>query len=425
MEINKLAPNKKNPRKITDKRLEMLRASIVKYGDLSGFVYNTRTQQLISGHQRKRTIPENSQIVIEHEYKTPTKAKTVAEGYVLVDGEKFKYREVDADELWEAEALLAANKHGGEWDNDLLKNIITMPNFKIELAGFELPELKEFNIDFKVPTVESDEEYVKNTEQTEEQIPVESPNLNVTTQESEAEVIPEVKKSRFVDGMWTKIGHVTIVCGDSTDPIFVTNVLGDKKIDFLFTDPPYGIKASEFRQSDKQSPSQKTHTVVKPPIIGDDSIETARLSIEVIKSINPDSYVIFGANNFSHFLPLSPNWLVWDKRVNENNRDHNSDCELAFVKSRFKSVRIFRHLWKGMIKGSENGEKRVHPTQKPIALVEWCINEYAPDAKVVLDLFGGSGPTAVACQKMGKECFIFEKDPNYCEIIALRVEAHL
>jgi DNA modification methylase len=121
-------------------------------------------------------------------------------------------------------------------------------------------------------------------------------------------------------------------------------------------------------------------------------------------------------------LPETGNWLVWDKRVEENQRDYNSDAELAWVQSKANSVRIFRHLWKGMIKDSEHGEGRVHPTQKPIALAEWCFNEYAPKSKTVMDLFGGSGSTLIACEKTGRQCFMMELSEKYCDVVVKRWE---
>jgi DNA modification methylase len=98
-----------------------------------------------------------------------------------------------------------------------------------------------------------------------------------------------------------------------------------------------------------------------------------------------------------------------------------SDCELAYVKHSHKaSVRIFRHVWKGMIKASEKQESRVHPTQKPVALAEWGINEYGADTTTVLDLFGGSGSTLIACEKTGREARLMELAPNYVDVIVRR-----
>lgn len=186
MQLKDLKPNKRNPRRISAKKLEQLKASLVKFGDLSGFVYNRRTKNLVSGHQRQKSLPPNATIKIESKYEKPTKSMTVAEGFVVVDGEHFKYREVDADPQWEMEALLAANKHGGEWDTDLLK--LTMADFPkldwavagfdaLELDTFGLVDLKEHTQELKKPE-QSDEEYVRSEVKTEERIPTEDELLN-------------------------------------------------------------------------------------------------------------------------------------------------------------------------------------------------------------------------------------------------------
>lgn len=182
MQIKDMKPNAKNPRKISDKQLAALTKSLAKFGDLSGFVYNRRTKTLVSGHQRQKSLPLDSTIKIEVKHETPTASMTVAEGYVLVNGERFKYREVDADATWEIEALLAANQHGGDWDADLLRVAIADVS-NLELTGFDIPELKKFNIDFTppviaAPVVQTDEQYVKSTPQTTEQIPTANPNEN-------------------------------------------------------------------------------------------------------------------------------------------------------------------------------------------------------------------------------------------------------
>jgi len=144
MKIKDLNPNPRNPRKITEEKLMSLKASLLKYGDLSGFVFNRTTKRLIGGHQRSKVLPGDAEIKIDRSFNI-TPCKTVAEGHVLIEGERFKYREVEADELWETEALIAANKHGGEWDN--LSNFIkSVPELNLELIGFNLPEIAALNI---------------------------------------------------------------------------------------------------------------------------------------------------------------------------------------------------------------------------------------------------------------------------------------
>ena len=174
MKIQDLKANPKNPRKISAKKLAMLKKSLEKFGDLSGFVYNVKTNRLVSGHQRQKALPKDATIKIEERFDSPTGSMTVAEGYVLINGERFKYREVNADETWEMEALLAANKHSGEWDIPLLKIAVSDLDLDMELAGFDLPEMEAMGIEMKPSIEETDEEYVANTPETTEQIPTES-----------------------------------------------------------------------------------------------------------------------------------------------------------------------------------------------------------------------------------------------------------
>ena len=101
-------------------------------------------------------------------------------------------------------------------------------------------------------------------------------------------------------------------------------------------------------------------------------------------------------------------------------RNTNSDCELAWVKDGHNSVRIFRHLWNGLIKASERGEKRVHPTQKPVELASHCFNSYDM-GNTILDLFGGSGATMVACHQTKRNCLMMEFEPYYCQVIIDRM----
>lgn len=173
MQLKSLKPNKRNPRKISDKGLEALHKSLDKFGDLSGIVRNIRTENLISGHQRQKSLPADATIKIERKYDVPTRCHTVAEGFVMVDGERFTYREVDADEQWETEALLAANNQGGENDADLIKLVIAdFPNMDPELAGIYIPApvVPDLSPTFSGSDEQQDAAYARDTEQTSEQI---------------------------------------------------------------------------------------------------------------------------------------------------------------------------------------------------------------------------------------------------------------
>jgi len=211
-----------------------------------------------------------------------------------------------------------------------------------------------------------------------------------------------------------------VMCGDSTMIDDVEKLMNGEKADMVFTDPPYGINEETDRAF--ASPTRKAKGNTFDKIIGDNSTNTAIDCYNLCEGLKIPIMVFWGANYYCHSLPESANWLVWDKREDDKERDMNSDCELAWVKSKANSVRIFRHKWKGMIKASEHGQGRVHPTQKPIALAEWCFNEYRKDAKSVLDLFGGSGSTLIACEKTGRKCFMLELSEQYVDVIMARWE---
>jgi len=136
--LGDLKPNERNPRTITPERLEMLKASLEEHGDLSGFVINVKTGNMVGGHQRKKVLPADAKIVIDHEHKKPTRTGTVRQGHVLIDGEQFAYREVSWSVKKETQALLAANQHGGEFSTTQLSEILKgMDESNRLLAGFD------------------------------------------------------------------------------------------------------------------------------------------------------------------------------------------------------------------------------------------------------------------------------------------------
>lgn len=147
MKIKDLKANPKNPRTISDEKLAMLKKAIAEFGDLSGIIFNRKTKRLVGGHQRTKNFPPDAAIEITTKFKKPTKVGTVALGYVLVNGERHNYREVEWDEIREKAANIAANKGAGEWDlsalSDWLKEIDEF-GFDLSLTMFDTIETKGF-----------------------------------------------------------------------------------------------------------------------------------------------------------------------------------------------------------------------------------------------------------------------------------------
>ena len=227
--------------------------------------------------------------------------------------------------------------------------------------------------------------------------------------------IPEKVETRCKLGdLWVLDGH-RLLCGDSTDILAVERLMGGEKADMVFTDPPYGVNERTMRKSAGRGKLAEDHDF--QPVIGDHSNQTAIDAYRLSKSLNIKTLIFWGGNYYCNSLPEISSWIVWDKR-NGVASDDNADCELAWCNNK-KPARVYRHLWKGCIRASEKNETKVHPTQKPIMLAEWCFENYG-NPKTILDLFLGSGSTLIACEKTNRKCYGMEIDPHYCDIIIER-----
>lgn len=122
--------------------------------------------------------------------------------------------------------------------------------------------------------------------------------------------------------------------------------------------------------------------------------------------------IIWGGNYFSELIPMSKSFIVWDKRVNDSMRNDFADCEQAWCSTGV--ARIFRFVWNGMIQGNmKNKEDRTHPTQKPVALYKWLLENYAKQGDKILDTHGGSFSHAIAAYDMNFDLDIIEIDEDY------------
>jgi hypothetical protein len=142
--IGDFQPNPLNPRIITDEQLAQLKAALLEFGDLSGFVVNRTTGRMVGGHQRVKALGDDAPVTVRTRYEQPTKQGTVAEGFVTYNGERYVYREVVWDEQRERAAMIAANKHGGDFEQDALADLLASlrsDGFNTTLTGFSEAEL--------------------------------------------------------------------------------------------------------------------------------------------------------------------------------------------------------------------------------------------------------------------------------------------
>jgi DNA modification methylase len=126
--------------------------------------------------------------------------------------------------------------------------------------------------------------------------------------------------------------------------------------------------------------------------------------------------VLWGANNFANRLP-GGSLLVWDKR-HSNGTAYVSAAEVAWMRGGH-SVHLYSLTWQGFVRGSQ--EPHLHPTQKPIALMEWCLMK-CKAGTAVYDPYAGSGPVLLACERTDRVCYATEIDPHYCDVTLRRWE---
>ena len=216
------------------------------------------------------------------------------------------------------------------------------------------------------------------------------------------------------------------ICGDSGDSVqrFVrghlraTLYLGDcleiaptlQGVDALIADPPYGINLNTRNGSRANTPPHSRRVVPArnwKPIHGDDA------PFEPAPWLKYPIVVLWGANCYCDKLAGGLKWLVWDKREGVMQND-NSDCEMAWTNQK-GLLRIHRQLWAGLLqRGEENGRARIHPAQKPIALMAWCLEQVkVPVGATVLDPYMGSATTGIACMRTGRNFIGIERDAEH------------
>ena len=203
-----------------------------------------------------------------------------------------------------------------------------------------------------------------------------------------------------------------IIQGDCLE---VMKGMSDKCVDLIVTDPPYGIKMSKgykgfegfrgFGKPIKRKSYQDNWDYKRP------CPEIFYNILRVGKSV-----IIFGGNYFADILPQSTHWIVWDKL---QTMPTFSDCELLWTNINRKSVKKITVEWNGLL-GKEN--IRLHPTQKPVKLIEKIIDTYSKQGDIIFDPFSGSGTTAVAAKELNRKFICVEIDPKYCKIAEDRLK---
>jgi len=266
-----------------------------------------------------------------------------------------------ADNLTEqqqAEFIIKDNVGFGEWDWDLLANQWDVE--ALEDWGLELP----FD---NTPVLEAEED------------------------DYEA---PSEIKTDIVLGDLIEIGNHRLLCGDSTDSDAVARLMNNETVNLL-TDPPYGINANKQTLGSGKKQFHRGES-------WDSEVPDFFYILEFVEKA-----IIWGGNYFTNRLEPNNDWLCWHKK---NDNLSFSEFELAWT-NLGNNCRHLSHHW--------GKETKLHPTMKPVKVIEWCIGML--DSKPILDIFCGSGSTMVAAHQLNRKCYGMELDPKYCQVIIDRM----
>jgi site-specific DNA-methyltransferase (adenine-specific) len=186
--------------------------------------------------------------------------------------------------------------------------------------------------------------------------------------------------------------------------------MADNQFDLAIVDPPYGIGAAK-----KPIEAGKWKRKIHKSKDWDSSIPPKEYFQE-LKRVSKNQ-VIWGGNYFLDYLTNTPCFIVWDKKLTKG---WLADCELAWTSFNTQTKIFTRHH----IEDHNAGIKRIHPTQKPVKLYEWLLDNYAKEGDKILDTHLGSGSIALACHNRGYSLTAFEIDKEYFEAAKKRLEIH-
>ena len=219
------------------------------------------------------------------------------------------------------------------------------------------------------------------------------------------------------------LGRHRLMCGDATKKEDVERLMDGKKADMVFTDPPYGMKL-DTDYSKMQGNGRKGKTYSK--VIGDNEDFSEDLINTIFDNFNYCKEIfLWGVDYYFDLIPgfKKGNLIVWDKTLQTNgDAGYNSEFELLWTKNRHKREVIHFNWFRYFGLSAQDIKTRVHPTQKPLQVITPFIEKYSDEDSNIVDLYGGSGSTLIACEQLNRTCYMMEIDPVYCDVIIKRWE---
>lgn len=374
--VKDLLPADYNPRKDLkpgDPEYEKLKRSIEQFGYVEPVIWNEKTGRVVGGHQRLKVLTDMG----------------ITEVDVVV---------VDMDTEKEKALNIALNKISGEWDTEKLALVIADlqgTDFDVSLTGFDPEELEDLFRD----------------------------DVKGGVKEDDFDVEAELKKPTFskAGDLWM-LGEHRLFCGDSTKPETFDLLMNGKKANLVVTDPPYNV--------DYKGSAGK----IKNDSMAEDQFEQFLLAAyQQMEAAMADDASIYVFHSDSHGLAFRKAFeeagfylsgcCIWKKQSLVLGR---SPYQWQHEPVLFGWKKKGKHQWYTGRKESTIWEfdkpkkNKDHPTMKPIALVSYPIMNSTLTGCLVLDPFGGSGSTLIACEQTGRVCYTVELDEKFCDVIVRR-----
>ena len=388
-QLNELVLWDKNPRAIKEVDYERLKNLIKELGLFKPFVIN-QDNIILGGNMRYRVCKD---LGYKEVFVSVVKTNNEAE--------MFSY-------------ALADNDRAGYYEEDKVAELVLQnPTLKLDMYKLDLGQLTpvEDLLERFGPSLEEDE----------------PPELE------EGEAISKL-------GEVYQLGRHRVMCGDSTKIEDVEKLMNGQKADMVFTDPPYGMNLDTDWSGAKsklqfyQEKGCKGSGNKYERVIGDNEDFNPELVATIFNNFDYCKEIfVWGADYYPELLKNYKlgNMFVWDKRSNDDtNIDYveqsdkmfGSQFELCWSKNKHRK-QIARVKWAGIF-GTEKefDKKRVHPSQKPTTLSSWFIDKYSKENDLIVDLFGGSGSTLIACEQLNRQCYMMELDEKYASVIIDRWE---
>lgn len=380
IDIEILIPYARNSRTHSDSQVAQIAASIKEFG-FTNPVLIDGDGGIIAGHgrvmaARKLKLTEVPCIRLAHLTETQKRA------YVIADNK------------------LAMNSG---WDNEMLKlefAELTDEGFDLDLIGFSEEELAEI---------------LQDPEQLTEGL----------TDEDATPDLPEEPTTKVGDIYI--LGNHRLMCGDSTSIDAVDKLMDGQKADMVFTDPPYGVDydgghATEKRRTKLENDDKTLMYAGALPIAYMASKDGAALYLWFADRFAKDVLTALDECNFQ-----VRTWIIWNKNlaqfgaIGAQYKPKHEPCIYAFKKGKAP-------FWNGpnnevtVWDVKRHSKNEFHPTQKPVELPVRALENSSKGGDIILDLFGGSGSTMIACEKIGRHARVMELDPKYCDVIVKRWE---